>query len=158
MNDAIKLENIKTLLQNNNADYTIFTHDFTLESALSGAEYFGISLSQTTPTLILKIKEEYFAAIICGNTKISFKKLKQMFDAKDVSMADPETVFNLTGAKIGEISLINPNLPTLIDRKILENKDCYGGCGIAKATLKINTQDLIRITNAQIIDFTEIRS
>jgi prolyl-tRNA editing enzyme YbaK/EbsC (Cys-tRNA(Pro) deacylase) len=73
-------------------------------------------------------------------------------------MADPETVSNLTGAKIGEVCLINFNLPTLVDQNVLNNINCYGGCGSPKSTLKINTQDLIRITNARVFDFTEEKS
>ncbi|MBS0184968.1 MAG: hypothetical protein JSS34_01220 [Proteobacteria bacterium] len=45
--------------------------------------------------------------------------------------------------------------PTLIDYKVLKNENCYGGCGIPKATLRIKTSDLIKITNAQVLDFTE---
>ena len=159
MNDTtIKLENLNTLLKDGNADYSILTDEFSLESASSGAEHYGISLSETTPTLILKTKDGYIAAIICGNTRISFKKLKQILNLKDLSMADAQTIFDITGAKIGEVSLINPGLPTLIDANVLQNKNCYGGCGIPKTTLRINTQDLIKITNAQILDFAEVRT
>lgn len=158
MNNTTKLESLVKLLQRENADYEIFSDDFTVATASSGAEHYGISLGETTPTLILKTKDGYFAAIICGNMRISFKKLKQALNLKDISMADPETILNLTGAKIGEVSLINPELTTIIDTNVLQNKNCYGGSGSPKTTLRINTQDLIKITNAQIFDFAELRS
>jgi prolyl-tRNA editing enzyme YbaK/EbsC (Cys-tRNA(Pro) deacylase) len=101
MNDSVKLEKLNSLLQSKNADYSISTHDFSIETASVGAEHYGISLDETTPTLILKTKERYLAAIICGNTRISFKKLKQALRVKDISMADPQTVLNITGAKSG---------------------------------------------------------
>jgi prolyl-tRNA editing enzyme YbaK/EbsC (Cys-tRNA(Pro) deacylase) len=158
MSDIPQLNKLDSLLKSNNAKYSILINNFSIETAIHGAEHYGISLSETTPALILKTKEKYYAAIICGNTRISFKKLKQALDIKDISMADPETVLNLTGAKIGEVSLINDGLVTLIDSNVLKNENCYGGCGVPKATLRINTSDLIRITNAQIFDFTEVRS
>jgi hypothetical protein len=37
----------------------------------------------------------------------------------------------------------------------MKNKNCYGGSGISKTTLRINTRDLIRITHARVMDFTE---
>jgi prolyl-tRNA editing enzyme YbaK/EbsC (Cys-tRNA(Pro) deacylase) len=157
MNDTIKLENLHNLLKNEQADYSILTDEFSIETALKGAEHYGISLNETTPTLILKTKDSYIAAIICGNTRISFKKLKQALAIKDISMADPETIVRITGAKIGEVSLINPGLPTIIDANVLDNKNCYGGCGVPKTTLCINSQDLIRVTKAQVLDFTDIR-
>ena len=72
-------------------------------------------------------------------------------------MANPQTVLEVTGSQVGEVSLLNDEIDTLIDNKVLRNKNCYGGSGIAKMTLKINTMDLIRITNAKVLDFTESR-
>jgi len=158
VDDKIKLETLKSILDNAKAEYSIFTHDVSFTSAESGAKHFGISLAETTPTIILKAKDGYFAAIICGNTRISFKKLKQALGVSDISMADPQTVFNVTGAKIGEVSLVNSGLPTLIDHNVLKNENCYGGCGVPKTTLRINAHDLVKVTNAQILDFADVRS
>jgi prolyl-tRNA editing enzyme YbaK/EbsC (Cys-tRNA(Pro) deacylase) len=158
MSNAIKLETLHNLLKNGHADYSILTDDCSIRSATSGAEQYGISLSETAPTLILKTKDSYIAAIICGDTRISFKKLRQILNIKDISMADPQTIFNITGAKIGEVSLVNPGLTTVIDTRVLQNKNCYGGCGVPKTTLRINTQDLVKATHAQIGDFTDPRS
>ncbi len=156
--ENIILEKLNILLKDNNADYDIFTDEFSFKTAQDGAKHYGISLSETTPTLIIKTKDKYFSTIISGSSKISFNKLKIALGIKDINMANPQAVLSLTGAKIGEVSLINRDLITLIDKQVLKNTHCYGGCGIAKKTLKINTLDLIRITNAQILDFTEPRS
>lgn len=157
MNHDIKLEQLDALLKNAKADYSILKNETTITSAAQGAALYGISLSETTPTLIIKKDGEYMAAIICGNTRISFKKLKEVLNTKEVNLADPETVFKITGARIGEVSLINPGLKTIIDSNVLKNKACYGGCGTPKATLRIETNDLIKITNAQILDFADPR-
>jgi prolyl-tRNA editing enzyme YbaK/EbsC (Cys-tRNA(Pro) deacylase) len=158
MSENIRLNTLDNLLKTNNADYTIFRDDFSLENAAEGAKHYGISLKETTPTFILKAKDKYYAAIISGNTRISFKKLKQALGVKDISMADPETVLKLTGAKVGEVCLINCELTTLVDYSVLKNINCYGGCGAPKSTLRINSQDLVRITKAQILDFAEPRN
>jgi prolyl-tRNA editing enzyme YbaK/EbsC (Cys-tRNA(Pro) deacylase) len=157
MTHTESLEKLDNLLTTKDADYSIFKEDSTIESATDGAARYGITLAETTPTLILKSGEKYFAAIICGNTRISFKKLKQALSVKDITMADPQTVLNFTGAKVGEVSLINLDLVTLIDSNVLKNKDCYGGCGVPKSTLRIDTHDLINLTNAKILDFTDPR-
>src|SRR3990167_11510626 len=108
-----KLEKLDFLLKKEKADYSIFYHDSIFKTAAEGAEHLGISLSETTPTLILKSKENYFAAIICGNTRIAYKKLKQALNIKDINMADSETVSHLTGSKVGEVCLINNGFVTL---------------------------------------------
>jgi prolyl-tRNA editing enzyme YbaK/EbsC (Cys-tRNA(Pro) deacylase) len=158
MNDKEKLQHLDDVLKNAGADYSILMDDSSLKTALSGAQQHGITLQEPAPTLILKVKDSYIAVIISGNTRISFKKLKQILNVKDVSMADPQTIFELTGAKIGEVSLINAELPTLIDVQVLQNKSCYGGCGVPNVTLRINPQDLVKITKAQVADFTDPRT
>ena len=158
MSENIQLNTLDNLLKNSNADYTIFKDELSLENAEEGAKHYGISLNEAAPTFILKAKDKYYAAIISGSTRISFKKLKQALGVKDISMADPQAVLKLTGAKVGEVCLINCELTTLIDHGVLKNINCYGGCGVPKSTLRINSQDLVRITNAQILDFTEPRN
>jgi prolyl-tRNA editing enzyme YbaK/EbsC (Cys-tRNA(Pro) deacylase) len=71
-----KLNNLKKILDEKRADYSIYEDGFSLASAEEGAKHYGISLHETTPTLILKSGEQFYAAIICGDTRISFKKLK----------------------------------------------------------------------------------
>lgn len=156
MSDSAALNKLEVFLKDNHADYKIYSDDLSVATAQVGAEHYGISLDETTPTLILKSKNKYYAVIICGSTRISFKKLKQALNIKDLSLADPETVLQLTGATIGEVCMIN-SIETLIDEKVLANKDCYGGCGIPTTTLRINTQDLIRLTKATVLNFADPR-
>jgi prolyl-tRNA editing enzyme YbaK/EbsC (Cys-tRNA(Pro) deacylase) len=155
--NLLKLEELNKLLQSRDADYTIIDDNVSLKTASAGAEHYGISLQETTPTLVLKIDDEYIAAIICGNTRIVFKKLKQALQVKNITMANPQEVFAITGVQVGEVSLINPSLKTIIDSKVLENKNCYGGCGVLGKTLCIKAQDLMRITHAYVLDFAEVR-
>ncbi len=147
------LEQLDSFLKEKIVDYSIFTDSHPIKSAHEGADLYGILLSEATPTLILKIKDQYYAGIICGDKRISFEKLKKIFQTESVSLANPQTVLSLTGAKIGEVGLINEGMITLIDTQVLRNKYCYGGCGISGKTLQINTEDLIRVTKADMLDF-----
>jgi prolyl-tRNA editing enzyme YbaK/EbsC (Cys-tRNA(Pro) deacylase) len=157
MDTNAKLQRLGEFLQSQHADYDILIDELNLSQASTGAVQYGIPLSQAAPTLILKLSDQYIAVIIRGDTRISFKKLKQVLQIKEASMADPQIVEQVTGSKIGQVSLINPGLTTIIDTHVLENTYCYGGCGVANATLKINTHDLVRIINARVLDFAEPR-
>lgn len=153
-----QLRSLENLLKKAFARYTLLQDTITITSAAQGALHYGITLNETTPTLIIKTGSGYYAAILSGNSKISFKKLKESLNVSEAMLADPATVFALTGAKIGYISLINHGIKTIIDNNVLNNKDCFGGCGVPSYTLRINTEDLIKITHAEIFDFTELKS
>ena len=158
MTETNKLIKLEEILQSQQADYTFLKDSVNFKTSEEGAAHYGVSMSETTPTLILKSKDKFFAAIICGDTKIVFKKLKQALGVKDLSMADPETVHQLTGAHVGYVSMINEGLPTVIDNQVLNNEKCFGGCGVRDVSLQINTRDLINITDARLFDFAELKS
>lgn len=151
------LDELHEVYSRNNIDYELYKDKFSLKTANSGVDEYGISLSEAAPTLIIKTDENLIAAIIRGDTRISFKKLKELLKIKNIRLATEVEIYNLTGAKIGEVSLINNDTKTLIDEKVLEKKYVYGGCGIEKHTLKIKVIDLIRITKATVADFTSLK-
>jgi prolyl-tRNA editing enzyme YbaK/EbsC (Cys-tRNA(Pro) deacylase) len=148
-----KIEQLDSFLKEQQVGYSILTDSRPVRSAREGADLYGILLSEATPTLIIQVNDQYYAAIICGDKRISFEKLKQIFQTEKVSLAKPETVLRLTGAKVGEVGLINEGMVTLVDVQVVQNKYCYGGCGFSRKTLRIHTEDLVRVTQAKVLDF-----
>ena len=138
-------------------DYEVYQDELLMANAEIGASHYGLELSQCTPTFILKADNNYIAVIIQGNRKLDFKKIKQYLGAKKVEMATREDILNVTGSSVGSVSLINPNLKTLIDSGVKDLEYCYGGCGVEKHTLKINPTHLIKITDAVVGDFSKLR-
>lgn len=136
-------------------DYEIFKDDVFMANAAIGAQHYGIDLSQCAPTFILKVDYDSVALIIQGSRKIDFKKVEAYLGVKKAMMASKDEILSLTGSPIGSVSLINPHLRTLIDAGLRAIDYCYGGCGVEKHTLKINTHDLIKVTRAEVGDFTK---
>jgi prolyl-tRNA editing enzyme YbaK/EbsC (Cys-tRNA(Pro) deacylase) len=61
--------------------------------------------------------------------------------AAEVDFASAEEVVMLTGARPGAVALVNPDLPALIDVRLLDVPHAYGGCGAPARTLKIRPAD-----------------
>ena len=152
------LDKLHTVCNRSDVDYELFKDKIPLKTTNTGAAEYGINLSEAAPTLIIKVDEAIMSAIIRGDTRISFKKLKELLTITRIRLAKPEEVYNLTGSKIGDVSLINEGIKTLMDKKILENKYVYGGCGVPNHTLKIKVIDLIKLTNATVVDFTHLKT
>jgi prolyl-tRNA editing enzyme YbaK/EbsC (Cys-tRNA(Pro) deacylase) len=106
------------------------------------------------PTLILNCRDGYVAAIIGGDRRIAYKQVKKHLGLKNVSLAGPDQVQAATGAEIGWVSLINPGLKTLVDERLLQTGTACGGCGAPGYSLRIAAIDLVRITGAEVFDFT----
>jgi len=151
------LDELRLMCDQHKVDYKLFEDKIPLKTAKSGVAEYGISLSEAAPTLIIKTDEGMIAAIIRGDTRVSFNKLKELLKTKNIRLAKPEEIYNLTNTKVGDVSLINDGLKTFVDKKLLEKDYVYGGCGVPNHTLKIKTADLVSITNATVIDFTDLK-
>jgi Cys-tRNA(Pro)/Cys-tRNA(Cys) deacylase len=152
-----KLQELKAYLNEQKADYQILEHPKTLISAEDGEEYGIGSLAEMAPTLILETEKGLLAAIISGETKLSYKKIKKELGLKNVSLARPEKVLELVGVPVGIVPLVLHNCPTIIDSHTLLFKYVFGGCGADCHTLEIAPKDLVRLNDARVFDFCELK-
>ncbi|MNO81374.1 YbaK / prolyl-tRNA synthetases associated domain protein [compost metagenome] len=147
------MKNLKDVLEMRGVDHEILSHDKQIKTANEGAEYFGIDPGQTAPTLILYTEKgglsDYFALIISGDQgKVNFDELMNDLQFDIVRLATPKEVEQITGCRIGNVSLINPDIPTIMDKRLFRFTHVYGGTGIQQTTLKIspeNVEELNRV-------------
>ena len=150
-----RLAELRKLLAASHAEHEILAHDETFHSAEDGVAQGLGDLRDMAPTFILKTENGFMAAIISGETRLSYRKIKKRFGLKNVSLANPEQVEQATGAQVGFVSLINPPLPTIIDNRLASLDKVFGGCGVPKFSLRISAADLVRITGATVFDFAD---
>lgn len=155
--EAARLASLRQLLDDAGACYELLAHAQTVASAAEGVENGIGGLAEMAPTLILETEKGMLAAVISGKTRLSYKKIKKELGLKNVSLARPEKVLQETGSAVGTVSLVNPGFPTLIDTQLTGEEFVYGGCGIPRHTLRIAPVDLIRVTQARVFDFTELK-
>lgn len=153
--DLARLNQLRETLTAANVTYTLLAHDLTIRSAQEGAEQGLGALANMAPTFILRSETGYLAAIIRGDSRLSYKKIKRKLNLKNLCLATPEQVRQVTGAEVGYVSLLNAGIVTIIDNRLTEMDAVYGGCGVPCYTLEIAPRDLIAFTQAQLFDFTE---
>src|SRR5690606_29547632 len=102
-------------------EYEVIKHSKPLKSAQEGAHYFGIEIGQTAPTLIIKTELGYYSLIISGSYgRVDMQSIKNLLNVQEARLAKPEEVEEVTGTQIGNVSMINRNLPTIIDRELFQ--------------------------------------
>ena len=138
--------------------YEVLSHAATLHRAEDGAAHFGIALAQMAPTLIVQTEAGLLAATISGTTRLSLKKVKRALGLRNVALAPREAVVELTGAEPGIVALVNPGLPTVVDRRLLDEPWAYGGCGIPARTLRMRPADVVAVTAARVLDIAEAKT
>lgn len=137
---------ITNLLENSAYSYEFIQHEKPILSAHEGADFFGIEIGQTAPTLILKTDKGFFALIISGNRgRVDFKKIGELLDCKDVKMANRKDVEKITGYQVGSVAMLGIGLPFILDKGLFKYDFVYGGTGDPNVTLKIEPNALMEI-------------
>jgi len=156
-NTSTPLSQLKMCLDAAGITYTILVQAQNISSAQDGTQAGLGTLSAMAPTFVLQTEAGFLAAIIRGDTRLSYKKIKRRLGLKNVSLATPEQVKHLTGSEVGQVALVNQGLNTIVDERVTEMKTIYGGSGESNHTLQINPQDVVTLTQAQVFDFTELK-
>ena len=133
------MNDLKYILDKNDIEYELIYHNNTIHSAQEGADYFGIDIGQTAPTLILKTDKGFFALIISGNRgRINFEDVARVLGCKQIKLAGAREVQKVTGFTVGSVALVGLNLPCVIDKQLYRYSFIYGGTGRSNSTLKIS--------------------
>lgn len=152
------LNKIRHILDTAQAKYSIQINADTVHSADDGVMKGVGQLEQMAPTFLIQTENGWICAVISGQSRLSYKKIKKQLGLKNISLAKPADVELVTGAKIGTVSLINPGLLTIVDSHLMKLETVYGGCGAPRHTLHICVADLIAVSQAQVFDFTDLKT
>jgi prolyl-tRNA editing enzyme YbaK/EbsC (Cys-tRNA(Pro) deacylase) len=101
--------------------------------------------------------EKPIMAVLPGDEKVDFAKLKKSLSAGKVKLATPEQILELTGYLIGStppVALIN-QMPVYIDIRALREDVLYVGGGEPNSILKIRSYDLVRVVEGDIVDIVK---
>ncbi|KQL44627.1 prolyl-tRNA synthetase [Brevibacillus choshinensis] len=133
------MTSLQELLTTKNVPFEILEHPQLIRTAQDGADYFGIELGQTAPTLVLETENGYVAAILTGDRgRLDFQSVAVTLSCQEVKLANPKQVEAITGFRIGTVPLVGLFLPCLFDRRLFRYSAIYGGTGEAGSTLKIS--------------------
>lgn len=122
------------------------------------AEKTGIELNRVTKSLILLNQDNLpVLAIIPGDCKLSFSKVKEAMSFKKVRMVPFEEAINYSGYLPGATPMIHHKLEmkTVLDKRLKNYPTLYGGGGERTKLLELKTEDIVRLNNAIWADITE---
>lgn len=148
-----ELESVKILKQRG-VEYRLIELE---EKAISVEDVIRYSKTKIEPgeickTIILKDRKgKKYAVFLLGNMKIDFNKAKRVIGSK-VSVASFDEVIDATGVTPGAVCPLTLKIPLLIDRGVMSRERINFGSGNHIYGLEIQTQDLMKIINYQLVD------
>ncbi len=150
-----KVEEYSQKLKELGIENTILEHPH-LEKPIEVVSYLGKTLKDSAATLVMIADGQPVALIRRDDVKISFKKVKNLLNIKDLRIATPQEFAKITGVPVGAARHYLPEIKkTIIDKKVFDKEFIMGGTGSFEHTIRLKSEDLQKLPNSQIADFSE---
>ena len=125
----------------------------TVEAA---AQAVNTSPEQIIKSILFLVDDLPVLAIASGKSIIDRRAIADLFHVgkKRVKLASPEMVLEISGYEVGAMPPFGHRQPltTLIDRRVLDSTESYAGGGSENALIRLDPQEILRATNARILD------
>jgi Cys-tRNA(Pro)/Cys-tRNA(Cys) deacylase len=136
----------------------IYDDSGSFHSAEEAARLLGAPVGEVYKTLVVMretLRSKPLLVMIAANREIDLRRLASSLGEKKLKMASLREAESLTGLQVGGISalaLINRGFEICIDRPALALDQIHISGGARGLDVKLNSQDLIRVTHARVID------
>ncbi|HUC87554.1 MAG TPA: YbaK/EbsC family protein [Candidatus Binatia bacterium] len=121
-------------------------------------KHYGFKPSSCANTIIVASKNGYpkFAAcVILATTKLDVnKKVCELMDVKRASFARTDQVLELTGMKIGGVTIFGlpEKLPIYVDTSVMTQSEVIMGSGNRTSKIKLDPREILKLPNVYLQD------
>jgi len=149
-------EEIIGFLNQNGVTYELSEHE-PVYTAPQMAEYLGTSEQRIAKSMVLKKNDGgYVLAVLPGKLKIDFSRFAAALGVEKVSLAPIPEAERIARCAVGSVHPFGNlvGLTTYFDRHMLSLDFVYFNPGSHTKSIKISTDDLVRLVNPTVSDFT----
>ena len=160
MNELLNKEPVKRVqkkLLEFDASYKVMVLDSSARTALEAAESLNTDVGSIVKSLLFKSENNFILCLVSGDRRCSLNKLKKIKQLKDISMANPQSVKEVTGFTIGGVSPIGhlKEVEIFIDNNLKRFQNIYAAAGHPNCVYKVNFENLLKMTSGKVEDITE---
>ena len=160
MNSILDKETVKRvekILNDFDPNLDVVILEQTARTANDAATDLGCNVGAIVKSLLFKIGDKFCLCLVSGDKRCSLNKLKKKLNEKDVLMASPEEVKQVTGYTIGGVSPIGHlvKIKIYMDKNLERFSKVFAAAGHPNAIFGISFFELKKLTNAEVDDLTE---
>ncbi len=130
----------------------------TEKGAASVAYALGYEAAQMVKTLVFRTAEGQMALVMLGGDAHAISgHLKRALASRNISLADPELVKDVTGYAVGSIPPFHwqpVGFHSLLDAALTEYDVLGVGAGVWGQEIMISPEDLVAASNAEVVNLT----
>jgi prolyl-tRNA editing enzyme YbaK/EbsC (Cys-tRNA(Pro) deacylase) len=144
-------------LRAHSVKYEVLACDPDLADTAAFCQHYGFELEQAANTILISSKKvepaKYAVCVVLGTTRLDVnQKVSELLSVKRLSFADAEVTQQITGMMIGGVTVFGiTDLPIYIDSAVMLQPLVVMGGGNRSSKLLLNSSELMKLPNAQII-------
>ena len=157
--DSMDSTDLQRFIDDHHIQATIMplrVHTLTVGDA---ARALAVETSQIIKSLVFHIDDNPLLVINNGLARVDRRKLAAHLGVgrKKVKFASPDTAFALTGFVVGSMPPFGhkQKLRTLVDTAVTQLDVIYGGGGDVDAMMRLTPAELLAVTHAGVVSFSE---
>lgn len=154
MSQAV-FEKLASLLKYKKVKFQLYEHE-PVYTSQQASMVRGTKIEQGAKALVMIADKRPILVVISAAKKVDFKKFKKIFDFKDLRMANPEEVKELSGVEVGAVPPLGQvlNLPTFVDKSLGENKKIVFNAGLQTKSIEMDYQDYYLLVQPKLGGFS----
>lgn len=136
---------LEDFIKTNKLSAKVFPLTKDVSTSYKAAAALGLGIDAIVKSILLMTSEqEPVLVILLGKDKIDFQKVKKIIGAKDVLLAEPEEVLEITGYEVGGVPPISIyGIRTLVDKGVAEKEEVVCGGGTPEKLMKIKVHEIL---------------
>jgi Cys-tRNA(Pro) deacylase len=155
---VLKSEDVEKFLEQSGIQGQILRLEDPTPTVELAARAVGATPERIVKSILFLVEGEPVLAITCGTDRVDRRAIASQYGVgrKKVKLAPPERVLEETGYEVGTLPPFahRQPIPTLLDRRVLDQPEIYAGGGGERALLRIMPQDILAAARAQVVDLT----
>lgn len=155
----MSVADLTKVLDDAGAEYEVLHHGHT-ERAVEEAEALGLDAAEVAKTLIAHTPEGHVRALVPASERIDMRKLREAVGGSkdDVQLAtEAEMAQDYPEFSLGAVPPLGGTRsdPVIVDRRLAEHEWLVFEAGTHDDSIRVRTEDLLRIAQAQTADLCE---
>ena len=152
-------QTVREFVRNHKIVAEIIEHKDSGFTSRDASAVHGVELSYIVKTLLFVGKDSNAIVICLGKDKVDTKKLEKM-GIKRPHLARREELEEILGAEPGGVPPIAlpEGIKKFIDKRVMERDFVIGSAGSEFSGIRLSPRDILKYSNAELIDMVELRS
>lgn len=148
MDDEFYEKKLKRFISINNIKAEHLVFEQSCHSVADAAKAVGTSEDSFIKSVVFVSGERTIVAIVPGDTRASSSRIMKQIGLKEIYIANPEQILERTGYPIGGVPPFGYQAEFLIDPKVTEKREIYGGGGSSRALVRVSPEEIVKANSA----------